>query len=145
MSFRSPLSIISGVVKGAAVGWMGASGNFPPRTPWFLQVPSRRHRLHAVQTTGGRHVTLMPAANRAAATEIAAAQASSGGKPNILVMFGDDVGQSNISAYTHGLVGYQTTNIDRIAHDGTMLTDYYAENRIEKGLDIDAVRGDMLD
>ena len=49
-------------------------------------------------------------------------------KPNILVIFGDDVGVSNLSAYTHGLVGYQTPNIDRIAKEGMMFTDYYAEN-----------------
>jgi hypothetical protein len=39
-------------------------------------------------------------------------------KPNILVIFGDDIGQSNISAYTHGLMGYKTPNIDRIAKEG---------------------------
>ena len=48
-------------------------------------------------------------------------------KPNILVIWGDDIGQSNISAYTHGLVGYQTPNIDRIANEGMMFTDYYSE------------------
>src|SRR5690606_19076224 len=41
-------------------------------------------------------------------------------KPNILVIFGDDVGQSNVSAYTHGLVGYKTPNIDRIAKEGLL-------------------------
>jgi arylsulfatase A-like enzyme len=55
------------------------------------------------------------------------------GKPNILVIFGDDVGQSNISAYTHGLVGYRTPNIDRIAKEGTLFTDYYAENSCTAG------------
>jgi arylsulfatase A-like enzyme len=54
-------------------------------------------------------------------------------KPNILVIFGDDVGQSNISAYTHGLMGYKTPNIDRIAREGTMFTDYYAENSCTAG------------
>ncbi|HKE44584.1 MAG TPA: arylsulfatase [Steroidobacteraceae bacterium] len=54
-------------------------------------------------------------------------------KPNILVIFGDDVGQSNISAYTHGLVGYKTPNIDRIAGEGMMFTDYYAENSCTAG------------
>src|SRR5262249_14153620 len=49
-------------------------------------------------------------------------------RPNILVIFGDDIGQSNISAYTHGLVGYKTPNIDRIGREGMMFTDYYAEN-----------------
>jgi arylsulfatase A-like enzyme len=54
-------------------------------------------------------------------------------KPNILVIFGDDIGQSNLSCYTHGLVGYQTPNIDRIAREGTMFTDYYAENSCTAG------------
>lgn len=46
-------------------------------------------------------------------------------KPNILVIWGDDVGQSNISAYTRGLVSYRTPNIDRIAAEGMLFTDYY--------------------
>ncbi len=54
-------------------------------------------------------------------------------KPNILVIFGDDVGQSNLSAYTHGVVGYKTPNIDRIANEGMMFTDYYAENSCTAG------------
>ena len=54
-------------------------------------------------------------------------------RPNILVIFGDDIGQSNISAYSHGLVGYKTPNIDRIAKEGMMFTDYYAENSCTAG------------
>lgn len=54
-------------------------------------------------------------------------------KPNILVIFGDDIGQSNISAYTHGLMGYQTPNIDRMGKEGVMFTDYYAENSCTAG------------
>jgi len=54
-------------------------------------------------------------------------------KPNILVIFGDDIGQSNISSYTHGLMGYKTPNIDRIAREGMMFTDYYAENSCTAG------------
>ena len=60
-------------------------------------------------------------------------QGAAAKKPNILVIFGDDVGQSNISAYTHGLVGYKTPNIDRIAKEGMMFTDYYAENSCTAG------------
>ncbi len=41
-------------------------------------------------------------------------------KPNILVIFGDDIGQTNISAYGQGVVGYQTPNIDRIAKEGML-------------------------
>ena len=54
-------------------------------------------------------------------------------KPNILVVWGDDIGQSNISAYTRGLVGYQTPNIDRIANEGILFTDYYGEQSCTAG------------
>jgi arylsulfatase A-like enzyme len=54
-------------------------------------------------------------------------------KPNILVIFGDDIGQTNISAYSLGLMGYRTPNIDRIAKEGMILTDYYAEQSCTAG------------
>ncbi|NOR87029.1 MAG: sulfatase-like hydrolase/transferase [Bacteroidales bacterium] len=54
-------------------------------------------------------------------------------KPNILVIWGDDIGQSNISAYTMGIVGYQTPSIDRIANEGMIFTDYYAEQSCTAG------------
>lgn len=54
-------------------------------------------------------------------------------KPNILVVWGDDIGQSNVSAYSRGLMGYQTPNIDRIAAEGMMFTDYYAEQSCTAG------------
>jgi arylsulfatase len=54
-------------------------------------------------------------------------------KPNILVIWGDDIGQSNISAYTRGLVGYKTPNIDRIAKEGIIFTDYYGEQSCTAG------------
>jgi arylsulfatase A-like enzyme len=54
-------------------------------------------------------------------------------KPNILVIWGDDVGQSNISRYTQGLVGYRTPNIDRIAEEGMTFTDYYGEQSCTAG------------
>src|SRR5438270_11824980 len=58
---------------------------------------------------------------------------STADKPNILVIFGDDVGQTNISAYSFGLMGYRTPNIDRIAREGMMFTDYYAEQSCTAG------------
>lgn len=61
----------------------------------------------------------------------AAAQETS--KPNILVIWGDDIGQSNISAYTRGLVGYETPNIDRIFNEGMLFTDYYGEQSCTAG------------
>src|ERR1700761_7540800 len=68
-----------------------------------------------------------------AATSASKPANQSGTKPNILVIFGDDIGQSNISAYTHGLMGYKTPNIDRIAREGIVFTDYYAENSCTAG------------
>ncbi|MGH7680835.1 MAG: arylsulfatase [Candidatus Eiseniibacteriota bacterium] len=63
----------------------------------------------------------------------AMAQQSSGKKPNILVIFGDDIGQTNVSAYSMGLMGYRTPNIDRIAKEGMIFTDYYAEQSCTAG------------
>ncbi|MEM1080636.1 MAG: arylsulfatase [Pseudomonadota bacterium] len=54
-------------------------------------------------------------------------------QPNILVIWGDDVGQSNISAYTMGMMGYRTPNIDRIAAEGKIFTDYYGEQSCTAG------------
>jgi arylsulfatase A-like enzyme len=61
------------------------------------------------------------------------ATAPSGRKPNILVIWGDDIGQTNVSAYSFGLMGYRTPNIDRIAREGMMFTDYYAEQSCTAG------------
>ncbi len=58
---------------------------------------------------------------------------STGGKPNILVIRGDDIGIANLSCYTHGLMGYKTPNIDRIAREGLMFTDAYGEQSCTAG------------
>ena len=54
-------------------------------------------------------------------------------QPNILVFWGDDIGQSNLSAYTKGVMGYKTPNIDRVANEGMLFTDYYAEQSCTAG------------
>jgi arylsulfatase len=89
--------------------------------------------------------TLAAASAMASATPIQMAQAQqrpaqaqqpaapSGQRPNILVIFGDDIGQTNISAYSFGLMGYKTPNIDRVAREGMMFTDYYAEQSCTAG------------
>jgi arylsulfatase len=61
------------------------------------------------------------------------APAQSGKKPNIVVIWGDDIGQSNVSAYSMGLMGYRTPNIDRIAREGMIFTDYYGEQSCTAG------------
>lgn len=62
-----------------------------------------------------------------------AVPASAQDKPNILIVWGDDIGQSNVSAYSMGLMGYRTPNIDRIAKEGMIFTDYYGEQSCTAG------------
>jgi arylsulfatase A-like enzyme len=68
-----------------------------------------------------------------AAIAFAGAPAFAQQKPNIVIIWGDDIGQSDISAYSHGLMGFRTPNIDRVAREGMMFTDYYAEQSCTAG------------
>lgn len=68
-----------------------------------------------------------------AVASTAAALSHAADKPNIVIIWGDDIGRSNISAYTHGVMGYKTPNIDRVAREGMMFTDYYAEQSCTAG------------
>jgi arylsulfatase len=91
----------------------------------------------------GRPVSLLAAvtlatlvtAGAARAAEPAAAQAAAGQgkKPNILIIWGDDIGQFNISAYNMGQMGYRTPNIDSIAKEGAIFTDWYGQQSCTAG------------
>jgi arylsulfatase A-like enzyme len=61
------------------------------------------------------------------------AAAAQGKKPNVLVIWGDDIGLTNISAYSDGLMGYTTPNIDRIANEGVRFLQYYGEQSCTAG------------
>jgi arylsulfatase len=63
----------------------------------------------------------------------APAAGAGGKKPNILVIFGDDIGVSQVSAYTMGMMGYRTPNIDRIAAEGAIFTDSYGQQSCTAG------------
>jgi arylsulfatase A-like enzyme len=82
-----------------------------------------------------RALTVLALAFALSVSPSASAQqaAPTGKKPNILVIFGDDVGITNVSAYSMGLMGYRTPNIDSIARDGMIFTDYYAEQSCTAG------------
>ncbi|MEM6482928.1 MAG: arylsulfatase [Pseudomonadota bacterium] len=88
---------------------------------------SRRSMLMSSAAAIGAAVAVVKTAGEAVA------QTASTDQPNILVIWGDDVGQSNISAYTMGLMGYQTPNIDRVAKEGMIFTDYYGEQSCTAG------------
>jgi len=100
-------------------------------TPQTHPAPNRRNIL----MSGGSLLALAATATAQAqeTKPVAPAPAPAGSKPNILVIMGDDIGQSNVSAYSHGLMGYWTPNIDRIGREGMMFTDYYAEQSCTAG------------
>jgi arylsulfatase len=86
-------------------------------------------RRHSDWLTAG--VTLVAVA---LCTSILSAEAQAPArKPNILIIWGDDIGQSNLSVFTKGMMGYRTPNIDRIASEGMLFTDYYAEQSCTAG------------
>jgi arylsulfatase A-like enzyme len=94
---------------------------------------SRRNILLGTSTLVAAAAITSGALAQAQTAAPATPTAASGRKPNILVIFGDDVGQTNLSAYSFGVMGYKTPNIDRIAKEGMMFTDYYAEQSCTAG------------
>ncbi len=83
--------------------------------------------------------TTLAAASAIAAGKVKTALAQqrpagpTGRKPNILMIMADDIGWFNVSAYNHGIMGYRTPNIDRIAREGALFTDWYAEQSCTAG------------
>jgi arylsulfatase len=80
-----------------------------------------------------RGTALAAAALLSAAVLVAPAAAQDPARPNILVIWGDDIGQFNISAYNRGMMGYRTPNIDRIAEEGALFTDWYGQQSCTAG------------
>src|SRR5215475_7260862 len=93
--------------------------------------PDRRNVLLGGTALVAATLTTKALAQGQAATPAPAA--SPGRKPNILVIFGDDIGIPQISAYTMGMMGYRTPNIDRIAREGAIFTDAYGQQSCTAG------------
>src|SRR5262245_58308328 len=104
------------------------------------------HKGKAETSTLDRRKVLLGSTTLAAASAVGGAtamqiaqaqaqaqQAATGQRPNILVIWGDDVGIANVSAYSFGVMGIKTPNIDRIGREGVMFTDYYAEQSCTAG------------
>jgi arylsulfatase A-like enzyme len=95
---------------------------------------SRRNMLLGTSTlVAAATLTSSALAQAQKAAPAAPAAAPAGGKPNILVIWGDDIGITNISAYSGGLMGYETPNIDRIAREGLKMQHYYGEQSCTAG------------
>jgi arylsulfatase len=79
------------------------------------------------------HVMRSVVAVLALLSVVGPAHAATDEKPNVLVIWGDDIGRDNISAYSMGIMGYKTPNIDRIAEEGAIFTDSYAQQSCTAG------------
>ncbi len=95
---------------------------------------NRRSMLLGTTVAAAAVATAMTTRVEEAAAQAAArVEATTGKKPNIVIIWGDDVGLTDISAYSFGLMGFRTPNIDRVAREGVMFTDYYAEQSCTAG------------
>lgn len=103
---------------GAAIGYAAAVGDWLQGEKLVAQNP----RTGRASTPDAMVVAQAPTTPKPA-----------GKKPNILVIFGDDVGVTNISAYSDGLMGYETPNIDRLAKEGLRFLHYYGEQSCTAG------------
>jgi len=96
----------------------------------MLQTSSRSSRVaHVLRALVVATTVLVPAL---VTTDSALAQEARK-KPNILVIWGDDIGQFNVSAHNMGMMGYRTPNIDSIAREGAMFTDWYGQQSCTAG------------
>jgi Sulfatase len=126
---------------GAGFGYLAASSDghpfgqaratsvAPPGTP---EVRPEGEVSPAACSDGAGRATLVAARFSEGRVQSGSAQPSAK-KPNILVIFGDDIGIPQISAYTQGLMGYRTPNIDRIAKEGALFTDSYGQQSCTAG------------
>jgi arylsulfatase A-like enzyme len=136
---RSNLVSLALVAVGMIVGWAAANGKFD----------FTRSAVASVESSGSKS-TLAPAstvqpncepaispAERAAInahnSKVSATLQKEGKKPNICVIWGDDIGWNNPSAYNRGMMGYQTPNIDRVAKEGGLFTDWYGQQSCTAG------------
>jgi hypothetical protein len=141
---QTHLTAMVSMLVGALLGHAAASGRLnaiDSRTIAAAEsLPARQDRdvadggdtKVACSSNGMSNGQLLAKAETRPMTTAARGQAEAK-KPNILVIFGDDIGQTNISAYSMRLMGYRTPNIDRIAKEGMIFTDYYAEQSCTAG------------
>jgi arylsulfatase len=125
------------VAVAGALGWAAAAGPFGmvgvPTTSAEAAASSNPARELPAGSRGdeGPDPALATLAAHNRNVEVAAQK--SGKKPNILVIWGDDIGLWNISAYNRGMMGYRTPNIDRIAREGAIFTDHYGQQSCTAG------------
>src|SRR6201993_2580465 len=142
---RARLTVVTTSPDRVSVSWDGPPAGRFRRCGQIFESISRISRLRdhrtsvAAAKTGARipvEAWYAPASAGAPGRGIGASTAKGqpvSDKPNILIIWGDDIGQSNLSCYSNGLMGYRTPNIDRVAAEGVLFTDYYAEQSCTAG------------
>ncbi len=136
MLHRSNLVSLAMILGGALLGWGAANGYLTPFRPAVAS--SESVTPPSVASVSSPQGCCDPTATSLAAlhahnVKVRANLQKEGKKPNILIIWGDDIGVHNISAYNHGIMGYQTPNIDRLAKEGTLFTDAYGEQSCTAG------------
>src|SRR5215468_10806578 len=111
------------------VRWRHAAGGAKRRA----EMGRSRRATNVSPMEGGMRLMLLLAAFLAVSAVVPVDATAQDKKPNIVIIWGDDIGQSNVSVYSHGVMGYKTPNIDRIAREGMMFTDSYAEQSCTAG------------
>ncbi|HLN31808.1 MAG TPA: arylsulfatase [Gemmataceae bacterium] len=137
---RTRTNAIALVAIGGLLGFAAASGKFNPAR-WASDAQGSSNASAAQSAEPAKpsasccdvlnkgELAAIAAHNQ----KVAAKADKTGKKPNILVIWGDDIGIHNISAYNHGIMGYRTPNIDRLAHEGALFTDAYAQQSCTAG------------
>jgi arylsulfatase A-like enzyme len=120
-------------LAGVLIGPAAFAQSTPAANPRRNQTDDRpKARREALRETMLAQANVNASAILAAVTT-GQTSGSDGKKPNVLVIWGDDIGQFNISAYNMGVMGYKTPNIDRIAREGALFTDWYGQQSCTAG------------
>ncbi len=123
---RTSLSTLAILAVGALLGYAAASGQF--NSIGLAQAGTPINSTGTVTEEPHSKGLLLAISDDFEARQQDSGQpAKDRRKPNILVIMGDDIGWFNVSDYNHGIMGYQTPNIDRIAREGAMFTDWYGQ------------------
>src|SRR5262245_41960714 len=140
MISKTSVLAVASVALGAMLGYVAAScTGVATASPLTTQQRSReaefRQSRMASRLTedAGLLAQLPPQVAAAAIAQAEKKAGTSGKKPNIVIIWGDDVGQSDISAYSMGLMGFRSPNIARLAKEGGIFTDYYAQQSCTAG------------
>ncbi len=129
----SSVLVVAGLTACATQAPVKDAGTEDDAQPAPLEVPDAAQSVLPTPLEDTWYPTPLEDVPALAKTGEGGKEGEDGDPPNIVVIWGDDIGQSNVSAYTNGQMGYRTPNIDSVAREGVMFTDYYAEQSCTAG------------